>query len=50
MRFVNGEGAPSNGGFPAAQGAARVDNVLIKGDRKDSGSAPEPGQLVRAGE
>lgn len=47
---MNGEGAPSNGGFPAAQGAAWLDNVLIKGDRKDSGSAAKPGQLVRAGE
>lgn len=35
--------------FPGHAGSLLLDNVLMKGDRKDSGSGAKPGQLVRAG-
>lgn len=35
---------------PGRAGSLLLDNVVMKGDRKDSGSGTKPGQLVRAGE
>lgn len=44
------KGSTTKWWFPGCTGSLLLDNVVMKGDRKDSGSGTKPGQLVRAGE